>query len=455
MPKRTKKNNGTNTEPLLPNNSAYQSRPSHDPIVTQDPITQSEIESKRQLRYTRTLKGDGMQLFVSKQLPLAALYNKEKQTNPLAKGIPIQTRQEEIVFNGSGTIVGLSINTNWEENTKEIQQLTSQWRQIQQDKLLEKLLKLIETLLEQPKQTFRFLDALEKFSVQPPNSSSRFINFFNLIEEIRLATQHCQLETKTKAWFAMKLDGSSLNEDLSSAELRYFPERMSNLIEKFLSTLVNEEQLNNEALTAKFEEIFPQSSSNNNNDLHHIHKIVLDAAKEVFLQQVKEDLIAIRNNMDRTLDFSIFKNVKYLTIGASSKKPSNIDASSQKLQNDKFADLVCMLKAMEFSNLEGIVIEDLSVFQNKSKLAQLFLFIEKNKQTLQKITILNGGTSEDVANFRTMLEAFANITLNVEGSPTPSPQPEKKSFKFFKRSQSRQDERDTYSVGSRCSPSSS
>ncbi|PWY57679.1 hypothetical protein DGG96_00870 [Legionella qingyii] len=53
------------------------------------------------------------------------------------------------------------------------------------------------------------------------------------------------------------------------------------------------------------------------------------------------------------------------------KKSGNTMDPAVKLQHGKFLDIFDMLMAIEFSNLEGIVIEDFSVFQNKSKLARL------------------------------------------------------------------------------------
>ncbi|MCW8469937.1 hypothetical protein OQJ19_04605 [Fluoribacter gormanii] len=435
-------------------------------VEKETPSLKSPLTAKRELRYTKSLKVNDMHLFLNNEMPFGSLYthhaqktlfnftanNKNKSKKTVLENGSRLDQARELVFNGAvGETVDLNINTNWEENTKEIQQITSQWRQIQQDKLLENVLKLIEALLEHPEQTFRLIGPLEKCSVQLPDNVTRFINFFNLLEEIRFATQDCTLETKTKAWFAMNLDGSSLNDHLSIAEIRYFPDMMSSLVEKFLTALVIEERLNKEALTAKFNEIWPQFSPNSAKELHHITEIVLEAAKERFIQQVKEDLIAMRNGMDR-IDFSKFQQIKYLTIEGSLQKSGNTVVPKDKLQDEKFLNVLRMLKAIEFPNLEGIVIEDFSVFQNKSKLAQLFLLIEKNQQTLQKITILKGYASDEIVSFRSRLEAFSNITLNVGGHPTPSPQPEKMNFKFFKRPTSRHDERDTNFFGTRYSP---
>ncbi|WP_182392591.1 hypothetical protein [Legionella sp. PC997] len=389
---------------------------------------------KKELKFTKSLKVNDMHLFLKNEMPLGALY-----ADPEKKP--------------SGPKV-LKINTTWKKNTKQIQLLANKQRRIQHDKLLKKLLLLIETLLEQPT-VFRYLDHLEKFSVKLPNNLTRFINFFNLLEEIRFAIQDATIETKTATWFAMNLDGPSLKDDLFLEEIRYFPERISGLIEKFFTTLVIEEKLNKDVLTAKFNEIFSKAPPNNEHIFHNINQSVLDAAKELFLQQVKEDLIALRNSIDHSFDSSTFKQERFLSINSSPDKLTPCNTSASKLHDEKFSDLFGMLRAMEFSNLKGIVIHDFSDFQNKSKLTQLLFFIEKNQQTLQKVTILKGGTSEDIVSFRSKLESFSNITLNIEESPASQPQSEKKGFKFFKRPIFRHDESKAHSVGSRFSQSNS
>ncbi|WP_454785498.1 hypothetical protein [Legionella sp. WA2024007413] len=130
------------------------SKPTLDSSLSENKVPLPTV--KKELKFTKSLKVNDMRLFLKDEMPLGALY-----TDPEKKP--------------SGPKV-LKINTTWEKNTKQIQLLANKQRRIQHDKLLKKLLILIETLLEQP-MVFRYLDHLEKFSVKPPNNLTRFINF--------------------------------------------------------------------------------------------------------------------------------------------------------------------------------------------------------------------------------------------------------------------------------------
>lgn len=402
------------------------------------------------LKYTKTFKN--MKFFPQDDRSLNSFYEPEKAvTSSLREAKEeedeVETSPDSPISKGSQKTVEIEVYAKWSENSEFLQKMTLQWKERLQLTRIVDILNIVEFLLEKPEHLLLFSEPLTKVQIQlTGNTNTRYINFFWILTELSTITCESEFKTQTKAWFEMEITGEDithfpLNRILVTEELRYFPKELSDLITKFFMTLVVNNQLNSELLTKRFDDILQENGRKSVN-FREIEGVSLEVVKASFLVQVKEDLLAMKKAAEIPVNVFLFEQIKYLTFNRPRSEFMSCYAREQSSTSPGyFTDFLRMLRAMEFPELESIMIYDFIDSSRKINLMQLILLIEKNNKNLKKIVLGGCFSEDDISLLKNKLKSYPNIVVFVLQKTAPEFELEtgfarKKSLKFFNKYQS-------------------